>query len=144
MWWGQPSTSLGPSSLPSRTSISSSVRGRPNKLPKTPVTQSLDLSATVQQTVPENQLWVSFYPYAIRPLNSHWVLNSQLRVSELSALTILHCPYANSKGSHTPWLFPHFVVLQYSFKIDFFFVTSLAITQYQIMSKLNDVFRHFY
>ena len=41
-WCGQPSTSLGPSSLPFRTSISDGVRGRPEKLPKT--------SATIQQT----------------------------------------------------------------------------------------------
>ena len=37
-------TSLGPSSLPSRTSISGGVRGRLEKLPKTPATQAIDCS----------------------------------------------------------------------------------------------------
>ena len=43
-WWGQPSTSLGPSSLPSRTSIPGGVRGRPYELSKTPATQVMDCS----------------------------------------------------------------------------------------------------
>ena len=32
-WWGQPSTSLGLSSLPPRTYISGGVKGRPKQLP---------------------------------------------------------------------------------------------------------------
>ena len=46
-WCGQPSTLLGPSSLPSRTSISSDVKGRAGKLLKTPTTQVIDCSLCI-------------------------------------------------------------------------------------------------
>ena len=43
-WCGRPSTSLGQSSLPPRTSIPGGVRRRSGKLSKTPATQVIDCS----------------------------------------------------------------------------------------------------
>jgi hypothetical protein len=40
-WCGQPSTSLGPRSLPSRTFIYWRVKGRPGRLLRTPATQAI-------------------------------------------------------------------------------------------------------
>jgi hypothetical protein len=63
-WCGQPSTSLGPSSLPSRISISGGVRAKPQKLPKTPATQAIDCSLCYHPANGRD----SFYPEAIRLL----------------------------------------------------------------------------
>ena len=53
----RPSTSLGPSSLPSRISIPGGVRGRPKKRSKTPATTVIAcLSTTAWQVVPECQV----------------------------------------------------------------------------------------
>ena len=71
----RPSTSLGPSFLPSRTSILGGIRGRSIKSLKTPVTLVIDsllphgkrYRSTKSRT---KRLLNGFYPQAIRLLNS--------------------------------------------------------------------------
>jgi hypothetical protein len=72
------STSLGPSFLPSKTYMLSSVWGRPKKLSKTPVTQVIECSlcyctasgSGAPSLGPKGSLINSFYPQAIRLLNN--------------------------------------------------------------------------
>ena len=71
-WCGKPSTSLGPSSLLSRTSIPGGVRGRPIKLSKIPATQVIVFSLLLQGKLYRSaksltkRLLNSFYPQSIR------------------------------------------------------------------------------
>jgi hypothetical protein len=106
----QPSTLPGPSSLPSRTSLSGGVFfKRPEKSWKTPTTQSHRLFSLLQHgkryqwASDTNGLLNSFHPQAIRLINSSQ--NSYTdRVYLISLLTFYFSLYAHSQGpthSHT-------------------------------------------